>query len=91
MVRGFFVGAGVMASPGAGDDGFAAAVTGARTVGVGAEGLSRNGEAGELVVGSVTPGRPGTKMKGNPDDNAPMINAGVVLSHAPSNTAPSAG
>ena len=36
-------------------------------------------------------GPPGTKMNGSPADSAPMMSAGVVLSHAPSSTAPSAG
>ncbi len=36
-------------------------------------------------------GPPGTKMNGSPAENAPMISAGVVLSHAPSSTAPSTG
>ena len=33
----------------------------------------------------------GTKMKGRPQDTAPMTSAGVVLSHPPSSTAPSNG
>src|SRR4051812_8485447 len=36
-------------------------------------------------------GPQGTKTNGRPDDNAPMTNAGVVLSQPPSSTAPSNG
>ena len=36
-------------------------------------------------------GPPGTKMNGSAAESAPMMSAGVVLSHAPSSTAPSIG